>query len=208
MNIITIDGHAGAGKGTVAKRVAQILGLQPLDTGMYYRILAFVSKDGTVDFSRITIENRTLLVDGDHIQQEMIRTHEIGKIASQIAKEPHVRKKVTELIHATIPTEGLVADGRDTGTALFPKARHKFFLTASAEVRARRILDDTNRPQTHTDLEALLQEVRERDHHDETREHSPLIQAEDAIKIDSTDLSIEEVVEIITGHWHARLRKN
>ncbi len=208
MNIITIDGHAGAGKGTVAKRVAQLLGLQPLDTGMYYRILAFVSKDGVVDFSRITIENRTLLIDGNHVQQEMIRTHEIGKIASHIAKEPHVRKKVTELIHATIPTEGLVADGRDTGTTLFPQARHKFFLTASAEVRAKRILHDVHRPQTHTDFELLLAEVRARDHQDETREHSPLTQAEDAIRIDSTDLSIEEVVGIITGHWHAHAQKN
>lgn len=204
MNIITIDGHAGAGKGTVAREVAKILGLQPLDTGMYYRILAYVSTDGVVDFSRVTIQDRQLLIDGNEIKQEMIRTHEVGKLASHISKHPHVRNKVTELIHATIPPEGLVADGRDTGTTLFPKARCKFFLTATVEARAQRILNDANRPQVNTDFETLLQEVQERDHQDETREHSPLRQAEDAIMIDSTNLTIEEVVEIITRHWHTR----
>lgn len=194
--IIAIDGPAGAGKSTVARAVAAHVGYAFLDTGALYRTTALAAMRmgrpaseivGDID---ITLGD-LILLDGEDVTAH-IRTPAVTDLTHRIAAEPAVRQALTKKQHAMIHRGDWVAEGRDIGTVVAPDAQLKIFLTASLEVRARR------RAREHgEDLQEVARQLAERDARDEAREHSPLIPAPDAIHLDTSYLSVEEVVQEI-----------
>ena len=205
--VIAIDGPAGAGKSTVAKIVAERLGCTYIDTGAMYRGVAWKtlrqSQEATdeailravhdIDVRLSCTESGThVTVDGTDVTAE-IRTPEVTHIVSRVAALGTVREKMVEL-QRTMAAEGaVVMDGRDIGTNVLPNADVKVFLTASVEERARRRYDEMRAKGYAVDLEELKQEIASRDKQDSEREISPLRQADDAVLLDTTTLSIEEV---------------
>ena len=216
--VIAIDGPAGAGKSTVARRVAAALDVSYLDTGALYRALAYyldsraippqendLLKTALGDVS-VEIDGQKVYLNGDDVSS-LIRTPAVDKIASLYSALPSVRKKLLNLQREQAQKGGLVADGRDMGTVVFPHAQVKIFLTASAEIRAKRRYDELSARGVTVDYEKLLNEIRARDDADAKRAIAPLRQAEDANLVDSSDMSIEEVVGAIVekarGSVHA-----
>lgn len=209
--VITIDGPSGSGKGTVAALLAAKLGWNFLDSGALYRLLAFAARNHGVD---LTNEEALKLLaahldvqfgaskggDGMHIVLEgedvtqAIRNEQVGAGASQVAALPVVREALLQRQMAFREPPGLVADGRDMGTVVFPDAPLKIFLTASAEERARRRYLQLKDKGDDVNLASLLDEIRARDERDTGREVAPLKPADDAVQLDSTDLSIEQVL--------------
>ena len=190
--LIAIDGPAGAGKSTVARAVARSLGWTYLDSGAMYRAAALFALRGRALPERIELGER-VLADGEDVTTE-IRAPEVTARASEVAADPAVRERLVAMQRELIAGGDWVAEGRDIGTVVAPDAEVKVFLTASAEERARRRAEQEGRP-----LDEVLAEQRERDARDETREHSPLRAAEDAVDLDTTGLSIDEVVARITA---------
>jgi cytidylate kinase len=190
--LIAIDGPAGAGKSTVARAVARGLGWTYLDSGAMYRAVALARLRGAPLPERIALGDR-VLADGEDVTAE-IRTPEVTAMASQVAADPAVRERLVEMQRELIAGGDWVAEGRDIGTVVAPGAEVKVFLTASAQERARRRAEQEGRP-----VEEVLAEQRERDERDESREHSPLRAADDATELDTTGLSIDEVVERIAA---------
>ena len=206
--MIAIDGPAGAGKSTVAKRVAEATGLPYLDTGAMYRCVALQSVRANVDSSdmeavaalaesiEIRVEGLQCLLNGVDVSQE-IRTSEIASIVSVIAAHSPVRTAMRTQQQRWIQNHGGgVVEGRDIGTVVFPDADVKIFLTASPRERASRRVR-----QSGGDLEEIVQNIAERDRIDSERVDSPLRPADDAIIVDSTGLDIDEVVAVIVGHF-------
>ncbi len=209
---IAIDGPAGAGKSTVAKAVAEKLGYIYVDTGAMYRAMALYlirrqipAKDaeGISRASRgaditIAYENgaQQVLLDGENVTA-LLRTEEVGNMASASSVNPDVRKKLVELQQALASRENVVMDGRDIGTCVLPGADVKVYLTASTECRARRRYDELSAKGEDCDLKEIEADIRQRDERDMNREFSPLRQAEDAVLLDSSDLTVEEVIERI-----------
>lgn len=209
---IAIDGPAGAGKSTVAKAVAEKLGYIYVDTGAMYRAMALYlirrqipAKDaeGISRASRgaditIAYENgaQQVLLDGENVTA-LLRTEEVGNMASASSVNPDVRKKLVELQQALASRENVVMDGRDIGTCVLPEADVKVYLTASTECRARRRYDELSAKGEDCDLKEIEADIRQRDERDMNREFSPLRQAEDAVLLDSSDLTVEEVIERI-----------
>ncbi|WP_370979214.1 (d)CMP kinase [Agaribacterium sp. ZY112] len=211
MTLVCIDGPSGAGKGTVARLVAEKLGYQLLDSGAIYRIaalaalrngvalddepaLATLAKKLKITFLAGKESTRTLLAGED--VSLAIREEQTGMAASKIASIAQVRSALLERQRAFASPAGLVADGRDMGTVVFPNAPYKFFLTASAEERARRrVLQLERSGVTDIDKQKILADIQERDDRDMNRASAPLKPASDAELIDSTELSIEQVVE-------------
>ena len=186
--LIAIDGPAGAGKSTVARAVARALGFEFLDSGAMYRVAALAALRGDDPIQvRVTLGERVLL--GDEDVTDEIRTPEVTDMASKVSADPAVREALVERQREMIAAGDHVAEGRDIGTVVAPDAEVKVFLTASAEERARRRAEQEGR-----ELEAVLAEQRDRDARDESREHSPLKAADDAIDVDTTGLSVDEVV--------------
>jgi len=218
--LITIDGPSGSGKGTVAALVARKLGFQLLDSGALYRLvglaavkqgmatplddepaLAEIAENLDVTFLPSAEEGRTLdiTLSGEDVTDEL-RLETSGEYASQVASKPSVRKALLARQRSLLQLPGLVADGRDMGTVVFPAAKAKIFLTASAEERAqRRYKQLINKGET-VKLPALLAEIQARDERDMNRAVAPLKPAEDALVLDSTSLSIEEVLEAVLAH--------
>ncbi len=214
--VITIDGPAGAGKSTIAKKVAQSLGYTYLDTGSMYRALtlkalhqkvnledeqALVDLVKTAEIDIQTDEQHLLrvLLDGQEVSEE-IRTLEVTNNTFYIARVPDVREVMVEKQRSIGARTSVVVEGRDTGTVVFPWARKKFYLDASLEERAkRRILELKEKGKTF-DENALKAEIHERDLSDMNRKVGPLKAAEDAIKIDTTDLDIEQVAQKILDY--------
>jgi cytidylate kinase len=207
--ILTIDGPSGAGKGTVASLLAKHFGWHLLDSGAIYRVLAVATQHHKIDIDdeeaivpiaahldvQFEIKNgqcRTIL-EGEDVSQS-IRTEEIGAIASKIAAFPRVREALLRRQRAFATEPGLVADGRDMGTVVFPKAPIKIFLTASAEERAQRRYKQLKEKGFDVKITRLLEDIRLRDERDSNRKVAPLVPADDALVIDSTTLSIDEVV--------------
>ncbi|GAB6042805.1 (d)CMP kinase [Endothiovibrio diazotrophicus] len=207
--VITIDGPSGSGKGTVSRRIARQLGWQFLDSGALYRLTALYAVRKGVDFAdeaAVAELARTLpvrfeegddeprvLLDGEEVSGE-IRSETAGNNASKVAAIPAVREALLERQRAFCEVPGLVADGRDMGTVVFPDAPAKIFLTASAEERAQRRYKQLIEKGMGANLADLVQEIEERDRRDASRPVAPLKPAEDALLLDSTGLSIDEVV--------------
>ena len=215
--IVAIDGPAGAGKSTIAKRLAQRIGADYIDTGAMYRAVALkLLRTGTdyndpealqamldgmdVDFS----QGRTIL-DGEDVSG-LIRTPEISALASPSSGVPAVRYKLTALQQAMGKRKSIVMDGRDIGTVVFPDADFKFFLTASADERARRRTEEMRAKGQEADFETIRADIIQRDYQDSHRAFRPLQKAEDAVEIDSTDMSIDSVVETMMAFIDARDR--
>ena len=215
--VVAIDGPAGAGKSTVSRRVAERLGFMLVDTGALYRTVALAaSKEGIgfedaervgalaadlADRGGITLEAGDgaavrVLLGGTDVSAA-IRTQEMGQGASKVSAIPAVRGALLEMQRAAGRRGGVVLEGRDIGTVVFPDAEAKFFLTASVEVRARRRFDELVERGDSPDLAAIEREVRERDHRDSSREVAPLKRAADAELVDSSRLPIDEVVDHI-----------
>jgi CMP/dCMP kinase len=190
--LIAIDGPAGAGKSTVARAVADALGFTYLDSGAMYRCVALAELRGLKDPAdcEIGLGDRITL-DGEDVT-DAIRTPEVSELASQVAARPEVRSHLVALQRAMIREGDYVAEGRDIGTVVAPDAELKVFLTASPEERARRRAE-----QTGADPVQVLREQDERDARDATRVHSPLEAADDALQVDTTGLSIDEVADEI-----------
>lgn len=216
--IITIDGPAGAGKSTVAARLAARFGLLNLETGAMYRALAFKALQGGIPLDNAealaalcehtsielqpTAAGNRVLLDGVDVTAR-IRDPEVTRAASQVSVHPPVRSWMVSMQRRMGEKGGVVMEGRDIGTAVFPGAGVKIFLDASPEVRGLRRFDQ-NGPSA-APPEAVLRELRERDERDRTRAQSPLKPAEDAIVIDSTHLTLDEVVTRIEGIVTERL---
>jgi cytidylate kinase len=210
--IITIDGPAGAGKGTISKLVSQNMGFHYLDSGAIYRVIAFEANQkglATNQISQITelideiniqfIGDKIFLTDKD--VSELIRSEDIGKFASEIAKNEEIRKNILEFQKSFFKPPGLVADGRDMGTVIFPKAKVKIFLTASIQERANRRYKQLILKEKDVNLTDLFERIKLRDESDKNRKISPLKAANDAYLVKTDNLSIkqsyEKVMEII-----------
>lgn len=211
--VIAIDGPVGAGKSTVARNVAQALGFSYLNTGAMYRAVAVAARDAGISpddervdkkieplLSKIVIkfEGEHVILSGRDITNE-ISTPEIGDLASRLSTLAVVRARMRDLQRAAGEDGGVVMEGRDIGTAVFPDAEFKFFLDAEVGVRAQRRWAELMRKGEKVSREAVLAQLVERDQRDRGRELAPLKMAEDAIVIDSTDLSIAQVVAKITA---------
>jgi len=207
--VITIDGPSGAGKGTICQLVAQALGYHLLDSGALYRLtalavlregvrvedeaaVAFIAANLDVQF-QATATGVVVVLAGDDVTQT-IRQEHVGMQASVVAAMPLVRKALLQRQRNFAQIPGLVADGRDMGTTVFPDAQVKVFLTASAKARAERRIKQLELSGAEFDAEAVLDDIVRRDESDRERISSPLKPAEDAITIDCTDLTIEQVL--------------
>ena len=214
--LVVIDGPAGADKSTIARAVADRLGVVLLDTGAIYRTLALVARRrqvpwdderGLVDIASdlpiafVEVDGRQRVMLGDEDVSEAIRTTEISEGASQVSAHPGVRQALLEIQRA-VGAKGCVAEGRDMGTVVFPHAPHKFFLTADLPTRARRRHEDLRVVEgaAAPSLQDLEAKMATRDARDSGRAVAPLRPAEDAIEVDSSGLSIAQVLDVIFGH--------
>lgn len=210
---VAIDGPAGAGKSTIAKAVAKSMNLIYVDTGALYRAMALymlrervpledtekiIEKCRLADIT-ICYENgvQVVLLNGENVN-DFLRTEEVGSAASVISPIPEVRRKLVELQKSLAEQSDCIMDGRDIGTCVLPHAQLKIFLTASSEVRAKRRYDELAQKGVDADLRTILEDIKERDYRDTHREESPLKQAEDAVLIDTSDMSAEEVISLIS----------
>jgi len=221
-NIITIDGPSGSGKGTISKLLARKLGYNYLDTGALYRAVAWKVREDKTDTAneealkkvleniKINFKGDRIFVDSTDVSSD-IRTAEIGELSSQVSAKPVVRAGLFSIQREMGLKGNVVIEGRDTGTAIFPEAEHKFYLDAGIEERARRRYEELkNRAQstehraqnenTNLTLEKVMEDLIKRDARDSSRESSPLMKTDDMIYIDSTHLSIEDVVAKILGY--------
>lgn len=213
--IITVDGPSGAGKGTLCHALAEKLGFDFLDSGAIYRITAlaavkagialddedalaeigrrldvkFVPKDGEIN----------VILNGENVGDQ-IRTAEAGQNASKVAVFPKVREALLQRQRDFSTSKGLIADGRDMGTVVFPEAQVKLFLDASAEERAKRRVKQLQEKGFNANFDEILAEIKERDFRDRNREVAPLVPAKDALLLDSTSLSIDKVVRQALDH--------
>lgn len=209
---IAIDGHSSCGKSTMAKDLARRIGYVYIDTGAMYRAVTLFAMrhnliaNGQVDAAKLQEEMGNIHIslrlnpetqrpdtylNGECVERE-IRTMEVSRHVSLIAALPFVRSAMVEMQREMGKEKGVVMDGRDIGTVVFPNAELKIFVTASAEVRAQRRYDELTAKGEKCNYEEILENVKERDHIDSTRETSPLRQAEDAIVLDNTHMTIPE----------------
>lgn len=199
--IIAVDGPAGAGKSTVSKIVAARLGYTYIDTGAMYRAVALKVLQSGEPLSESLVGNvdirldeaARVFLDGHEVTKE-IRTPEVSRGASDVAKVGYVRQKLTQLQRDMAARGNVIMDGRDIGTQVLPNADLKIFLTASVEERARRRLDELKAKGLQADFANVVKEISLRDKQDSEREIAPLAQAEDAVLLDSTHLTIDRVV--------------
>jgi cytidylate kinase len=218
--VVAIDGPAGAGKSTVTGRVARALGYLLVDTGALYRAVALAAARSGIDFEDIEGVGRTaeavvardalcladggegsvrVLLDGEDVSTA-IRTQELGQGASKVSAQPRVRAALLELQRSAGRDGGVVLEGRDIGTVVFPDAEVKLFLTASVDERARRRFEQLRAAGEPAELGAVREDVVERDRRDSTRPIAPLVKAPDAVVIDSSSLGIDEVVDRIVAY--------
>lgn len=211
MNLITIDGPAGSGKGTIAKQLSEVLKLNYLDSGAIYRILGLHLIENNIpidneDLIKKSIEKANIQFSRHKISlnnrdvTDEIRTESIAKIASLIAANKTVREGILDLQRSFLKKPGLVAEGRDMGTVVFPEAKNKFFLTASVQERADRRYKQLISKGFDVSITDLVVEIQERDFRDINRSISPLVPAANAVIIDTTKLSPSQVVEFILGN--------
>ena len=215
---IAMDGPAGSGKSTVARCIAEKLGLLYLDSGAMYRAVTLlaIQEELAADSPKLidrvkachiefTNNGRTILLDAENVSIQ-IRTPAVNRLVADVAKIPEIRREIVKH-QQRIGAEGsIIAEGRDLTTIVFPNADFKFYLDASGTERAKRRLADLQAQNIDATLAAVEAEIRERDEKDTTREHSPLRTAPDAVVVDTTDKTIEEVVDLIIAHVCANER--
>lgn len=210
--VIAIDGPSASGKGTLAGIVAKTLGWHQLDSGMLYRLSALavlrknMQPDNEAEIAEVArnlnvrFEGQQVLLDSDDVS-DVLRGEEVGALASRIATYPLLRQALFERQLAFRKAPGLVADGRDMGTVIFPDAKLKIFLIADVNERAQRRYKQLIEKGISANLVALLEDLKARDERDMNRSHAPLVPAEDAIILDSSRLSIEESVAKVLAYW-------
>lgn len=212
MYSIAIDGPAGAGKSTIAKQIAKRKGYIYVDTGAMYRAMALFLLENHIapeDSEKISAKCReadisivyengeqVVLLNGKNVNG-LIRTEEVGNMASASSVNGDVRKKLVELQQKLAKKADVVMDGRDIGTCVLPNADLKIYLTASSAVRAKRRYDELKEKGEECDIDVIKKDIEERDYRDMHREISPLMQAEDAVLVDSSDMTVEEVIDTI-----------
>lgn len=207
---IAIDGPGGAGKSTIAKLVGDKLGLEYIDTGAMYRAVGLklnrkgIKPDDLISISNILEEttidfvNGKIILDGDDVS-DIIRTQEISKFASIYSQIPEVRSKLVDIQRRIAAGKSVIMDGRDIGTNVLTDAELKVFLTADSMVRARRRYDEFRLKGIKANLDDIHEEIKDRDYQDMNRKLNPLVQAEDAIRLDTSDMTIDEVVNTIVS---------
>jgi len=227
--VIALDGPSGSGKSTVAKEVARQLGLTYIDTGAMFRAVAFALQHLHIDFTRPELTKQEIeqieaffhdhrfsydvspgvLVELDNLNlTDRIREHAVSKLASQVSKYGVIRTFLAKWQHEVVQDRAAILDGRDIGTVIFPHAVLKFFLTASAEERSQRRLEELkNRGDEILDYATVLADIKERDYQDTNRKIAPLKKASDAIELDTTGKSIPMIVATIVDEWNKRQGK-
>jgi len=210
--VIAIDGPSASGKGTVAQLVAQKLGFHYLDSGALYRIVALTAKNKGISWQdenalaelpprlEIRFDNGQMLVNGVDVSDE-VRTEEMGRGASEVAVHPALRRALLDLQHSFRRAPGLVADGRDMGSVVFPDAALKIYLSASTETRAQRRYKQLMSKGNHANLPDILQDLQKRDARDQQRSAAPLLQCPDAKLLETSDLTIEQAVQSVLQHY-------
>ncbi|MCB4812009.1 (d)CMP kinase [Methylovorus menthalis] len=210
--VIAIDGPSASGKGTVAQRVADKLGFHYLDSGALYRIVAYAGKQYNIAWNQgetlaemaakleIRFEDGQIYLNGNIITEE-VRSEEISRGASEVAVHPAVRMALLALQHSFRQAPGLVADGRDMATVVFPDAIAKVYLTASAEVRAERRYKQLMEKEIHANLQDILQDLQNRDTRDQQRATAPLQKTDDAMLLVTDQLTIDQAVEKVLQHY-------
>jgi len=209
---VAIDGPAGAGKSTIAKELAKKLGFVYVDTGAMYRALGifFIDRgisgddesaiESSLPEAKVTIAyeegQQQVFLNGENVTGRL-RTEEVGKMASQTSAYKAVRKALLDLQRDLANQENVIMDGRDIGSTVLPEAQVKIYLTASVECRGKRRYDELVKKGEAADFEVIKQDIEKRDHQDMTRKESPLVQCEDAVLVDSSEMNIQEVVEHI-----------
>lgn len=207
--VIAIDGPAGAGKSTISKLIAKNLGINYIDTGAMYRAITYkcIKEDIDVnDIQRVVdLCSRTdvnfvdnyIYLDGQRLNEE-IRTLQVSSRVSDVAKIPQVREFLLEKQREIGKRSDVILDGRDVGTHIFPDAKYKFFLNASAQERGRRRYQELIDKGQSVVLEEIIEDIKKRDYIDSTREVAPLVKADDAIEVDTTSMTIDQVVTYIS----------
>ena len=208
--VVTIDGPAGAGKSTVARRLADLLGFDYLDTGAMYRAVALIGRrDGLLEDSEglarrlesleLVVSGGVVLVNGDDVTTQL-RDPEVTRFSSVVAAQPAVRAFLVRAQRQAAFGRRIICEGRDQGTVVFPDALCKFFLTADPRERARRRLKDMARQgKAVPDIDTLVREISERDMRDANRAESPMVAAADADHVDTTSLLLEDVLALLSG---------
>ncbi|OAM52717.1 cytidylate kinase [Methylovorus sp. MM2] len=216
--VIAIDGPSASGKGTVAQLVAEKLGYHYLDSGALYRIVALAALAANIDWANavelgkmvpslnIQFEDGNIYLNGQDVSDD-VRTEKMGKGASEVAVHPAVRHALVGLQHSFRKAPGLVADGRDMATVIFPDATTKIFLTATAEIRAERRYKQLMSKGIHANLADILSDLQSRDVRDQQRLVAPLQQAEDAELLETSNLSIAQAVETVLSYAEKSLNK-
>ena len=208
--IIAIDGPAGSGKSTIAKLIAKRLNYRYIDTGAMYRAVAWTAQKKGLSLTDETAmaelarslkiefvpgaDGQSVLVDGENATAHL-KNETVGKGAATVAAQKSVREVLVARQRQIGETGNVVMDGRDIGTVVFPQANKKFFFVADAEERGRRRYEELKSKNPDLDLKIIIEEIRQRDHEDCNRKISPLVRAEDALEVDTTRLSIEEVTD-------------
>lgn len=229
--VIAIDGPSGGGKSTVAKKVAQSLSLLYLDTGAMFRGIAYCCSKLNIDFSKDSLskedestlssflnsinfeyapeDNILIRIDGVDLTQK-IREHEVSALTSQFSKFPLIRTYLADFQRQTAKRSPAILEGRDIGTVIFPNALVKIFLTASSEVRAKRRLDQLIEKDSSNNsycLESIKKDIEQRDAQDSQRDVAPLKKADDAIALDTSDLSIDDVCKKIVETYRIAIKE-
>jgi cytidylate kinase len=221
--VITVDGPSGAGKGTLSMLLAEHYKWQFLDSGAIYRVLAVATthhcikpddEDGIVPLASsldVTFETENgitrVILEGEDVTDD-IRTEEVGSVASQVAALPRVREALLRRQRAFAESPGLIADGRDMGTVVFPNADVKIFLTASAEARAQRRFEQLKQKGYDVTLPRLLSDIQARDERDSNRSVAPLLAADDALLLDSTTMDVVQVLDKAKNFIESKLFGN